>query len=276
MTTDGSGESGAIAAGTGGGGSKGPIQAAIDGLVQIAMSLPMALRALIAFGMLAMVGLVVYEKSKVPESGGLPPVVQTATNNQPYWGGTADPGHAGADNTNPQNIEAAHKSAEDDAAYKWHFDHPDNTQEIALGDGSNPNEFLHYKYFAKSDKCLYIRRKEGNKEYSQWLPNPVFSQHSIDQSTVSRRVEPRNEPKSNWLWAQIATTAFAATPQAANCQNPHPGTFRYWWGKPVDSCRSPMYRQFQDGCTHYQIYNRCSNAWENEINWTFCTAGGHH
>ena len=38
---------------------------------------------------------------------------------------------------------------------------------------------------------------------------------------------------------------------------------------------SPMYRQFQDGCTHYQIYNRCANAWDARIYWTTCQAGPH-
>jgi len=63
--------------------------------------------------------------------------------------------------------------------------------------------------------------------------------------------------------------------QSGNCINPHPGEFKYWWGTPTDKCNSPMYRQFQDGCTHYQIYNRCANAWDARIFWTTCQAGPH-
>lgn len=265
------------------GSGKGLWQSAVDGLVTICMSLPVALRALIAFSALGLIGLLVYQKYvKPPADNGAARSILSVSSNSQYTGGTADPSHAGADNSNPQNVEANHKSAEDDAAYKWHFDHQeDSPPEVALGDAGNPNEYLHYKYFAKSDKCLYVRRKEGNNEYSQWLSDPLYSSHDIDRGPsrtahTTQILRPEQASLMARLWDALLPQVFAAPPQAANCQNPHPGTFQYWWGTPLDSCRSPMYRQFQDGCTHYQVYNRCASSWENQINWTVCKPGPHH
>jgi hypothetical protein len=60
----------------------------------------------------------------------------------------------------------------------------------------------------------------------------------------------------------------------AGCLNPHPWGFRSWWG-PANGCIAPFYRQWGDGCTHYQIYNACNGMWDPQIYWTYC-AGQHH
>jgi hypothetical protein len=53
------------------------------------------------------------------------------------------------------------------------------------------------------------------------------------------------------------------------CWNPHPGPFRSWNGM-QNGCLIQVWRQWQDGCTHFQWFNTCYNAWDPQINWTYC------
>ena len=66
----------------------------------------------------------------------------------------------------------------------------------------------------------------------------------------------------------------ALHPVQAGCMNPHPWPFRGWWGQP-NGCWVPFWRQWNDGCTHYEMYNTCSGQWDPQIFWTFCS-GQHH
>lgn len=54
----------------------------------------------------------------------------------------------------------------------------------------------------------------------------------------------------------------------------HPWTFRTWWG-PANGCWAPLYRQWKDGCTHYQMFNACNGQWDPRIVWTFCNPKHH-
>jgi len=53
------------------------------------------------------------------------------------------------------------------------------------------------------------------------------------------------------------------------CWNPHPGPFRSWQGQ-QNGCILQVWRQFQDGCTHFQWYNSCNGIWDPQIYWTYC------
>jgi hypothetical protein len=53
------------------------------------------------------------------------------------------------------------------------------------------------------------------------------------------------------------------------CLNPHPGPFRAWNGQ-QNGCFVQVWRQFQDGCTHYEWFNACANQWDPTIYWTYC------
>jgi hypothetical protein len=55
---------------------------------------------------------------------------------------------------------------------------------------------------------------------------------------------------------------------------PHPGPFTTWWG-PANGCWAPFYRHWNDGCTHYQMFNTCSGQWDPRIYWTFCNPQHH-
>jgi hypothetical protein len=53
------------------------------------------------------------------------------------------------------------------------------------------------------------------------------------------------------------------------CLNPHPGPFRTWNGQ-QNGCFVQIWRQWEDGCTHYQWYNACSGTPAGPITWTYC------
>jgi hypothetical protein len=58
-------------------------------------------------------------------------------------------------------------------------------------------------------------------------------------------------------------------PVQGSCVNPHAGPFNNWYG-PANGCWAPFWRQWRDGCTHYQMYNTCNGQWDPQIHWTFC------
>jgi len=256
----------------------------ISGLVRVLMTLPTAFRAFFLLAILAIGGFVAYEKY-VP-----PSLVRPNGSDHYYVGGVADPNHPGADTLNPQNLEADHKASEDDAAMSWHFNHKteDDPSEVAIDAARQ----IYFRYFANTDHCVYVRRREGDRDLTQWVRDPNFHSHDVDKAgspkKVTRQSEPNNRGRTPWSLARlldrVVVTASAETKrpdalvlapaQTTSCLNPHPGAFRYWWASPVDQCNSPMYRQFPDGCIHYQLYNRCANAWDSRIIWTTCVM--HH
>lgn len=70
-------------------------------------------------------------------------------------------------------------------------------------------------------------------------------------------------------------TPTGGAPPAGGCINPHPGQFQTWNGA-VNGCWTQVWRHFEDGCTHYQWYNRCYNVWDTnpdgsaKVFWTYC------
>ena len=58
------------------------------------------------------------------------------------------------------------------------------------------------------------------------------------------------------------------------CLNPHPWPFQSWWG-PANGCFAPLYRKWNDGCMHYQMYNSCTGQWDPRIFWTTCNPNHH-
>jgi hypothetical protein len=272
--------------------SKGTIEAIVTGIERVLLSLPIYLRAVTLIGVLAIIAVAVsfYFKSRDNNGPGTAPPSVAVQNTLPqYTNGTPDPNHHGADNNNIQNLEANHKSEEDNAAFSYHLSGGNTSlpeeQTIKFLDNDN---YLKYRYF-ESDKCLYVNRRETGINHYQWLKDPAYHQHDIDKK-ISAGKAPENpaslsvatHPVSRILSDSVLATEVpnlpagaAASPQV-NCANPHPGAFKYWWGQPLDQCNSPMYRQFADGCTHYQFYNRCSNSWDGRIFWTVCHPPPHH
>ncbi len=63
-------------------------------------------------------------------------------------------------------------------------------------------------------------------------------------------------------------------PVQGSCLNPHPWPFGSWWG-PANGCWIPLFRRWNDGCQHYQMYNTCAGQWDPQIHWTFCVPQHH-
>ena len=283
--------------------SKGALATAIAGLIEIIGNLPRWFQALVVVGVLAGAGWLLYlrfKPSPVQPVTQTPPgtkVISTANSagdKDPYFSRTGQPSLDHPTATDLQTMEANHKSAEDGLASSYHQAHEteDDPPIVKLGDSSDPQNSLYYKYYEKTDKCLYINRTEGGTHWIQWVLDPQYHLHDLDTqqharnetgaSEADRITRPHAPGLFDHLLQQVVladSTPPAATGdpvQAGFCVNPHPGQFRYWWGPPVDQCNSPMYRQFGDGCTHFQIFNRCSNAWNAQINWVTCNPPPHH
>lgn len=56
---------------------------------------------------------------------------------------------------------------------------------------------------------------------------------------------------------------------AGRCWNPHPGAFRSWNGQ-QNGCFLQVWRQWPEGCTHFQWFNTCTNTWDPQIYWNCC------
>jgi hypothetical protein len=263
--------------------SGGILTTAVGAFFNAIQSLPNGLRAVVIVVIAGIAGFILYERY-VPASG-------RTSNDAPsaYTGGIPDPTHLGADSTNPQNIEAGDKASEDETAVRWHLishQSDDNPQEMAI----DADRQLFYRYFSKTDHCIFVRRRIGDHDVTQWVKDPEFHLHEVHSaSTHAPRLNGRRTDATNSgvvaarsLGGLLAVVSAATEPAAVaaaaaqsnacpNPLNPHPGQYRYWWGPPIDQCNSPMYRQFvADGCTHYQVYNRCANSWDSRIVWTSC------
>jgi hypothetical protein len=263
--------------------SGGTLATAINGLIQVIMTLPVWFRAAVVLMIIIGGGTFVYLKYLRPVPPNPPPnpltSISVGTDAQTYLSqkGTQDPDHPNP--TDPQTLEASDKAAEADAAAQYHYVHisDENPEPIALGSQTDPNNSLHYRYYANTDRCLYIDRTEQGNHFTQWVLDPQFHFHDVhtaNAQTATRSLAPA--APALLILPQIPQTPQPQPVQAGNCVNPHPGKFKFWWGPPKDKCNSPMYRQFADGCTHYQMYNRCANAWDGRINWTVCNKPPHH
>jgi hypothetical protein len=229
----------------------------------------------------------------------LPPVVQQGPVGSAgsYGQGTPRNPPAGTGASDPELDLAAMKRAQDAEHYEWHQKHPEDPQspekepqwQVVSRDSHN---YVLMRFYGATDRCLVVRRMVQDRVMDlQWLKDPGFKDGRPLTSPVAdlRRGGRRSlAALSGPMGASLAFLAPpygslahdpapspALKPEAVQglCANPHPGNFTWWWGPPADQCWSPMYRRFGDGCTHYQLYNRCANAWDGRIFWVACTPG---
>jgi hypothetical protein len=161
-----------------------------------------------------------------------------------------------------------------------------------------------------SDGCIHVMRTHGaagvygiSDQQDLWIPDPSRMQalrrgegggteptavsgastekpgDPDERKSHSQRLRLRFVSLDNALSDKIELTNETTgdsplKPVQAGCLNPHPWAFRTWWGS-ANGCIAPFYRQWADGCTHYQIYNACNGMWDPNIYWTFCS-GEHH
>ncbi|HVW77460.1 MAG TPA: hypothetical protein VHB45_07595 [Alloacidobacterium sp.] len=94
---------------------------------------------------------------------------------------------------------------------------------------------------------------------------------TMNKSPVSVTI-PNRKPKLQRVGQSLPET----THVQAGCwtNGVHPWPFRSWWG-PANGCWAPLYRQWNDSCTHYQMFNTCNGQWDPRIFWTFCNPNHH-
>ncbi len=198
--------------------------------------------------------------------------------------GTKQTNPPGNFNGAPQNRDATHHIDEDAEHYKFHEEHPEDTPELKKIATIDADNYVAYKFYGKTDKCVYVLRHVKGIPYSQYIKDPT-QQGGIPHMHSAAGNAPSDGPSLaifTGLFDALVPSAAAAQIQfstdtsahlqqvQAGCANPHPGPFSWWWGSPNDQCWSPMYRQWRDGCTHYQLFNRCANAWDGRIFWVTC------
>jgi hypothetical protein len=114
---------------------------------------------------------------------------------------------------------------------------------------------LSIKVFS-SDGCLHVTRTSVNpgvQPLLRWVLNP---------SSVPKDSPPT--PKQADL-----SLSFKHEALAGNCLNPHPGQFRFWSNN-QNGCWQQVWRQWPDGCEHYQFYNTCYGYFDPQVHWTLC------
>ena len=113
------------------------------------------------------------------------------------------------------------------------------------------------------------------------LFHPPLAQLSF-QTTIVNRIAGRS-----WLNRNLYDVSLSPSPPetqrtilgrtlgqggcGGRCWGPgaHPGQFTWWYGQ-ANGCWVQLWRQWPDGCTHYQLFNTCGNYFDPQIHWTCC------
>jgi hypothetical protein len=179
---------------------------------------------------------------------------------------------------------------EEDAHSRWHEEHPEDSPPLKTIFKITDDNYLAYKFYDKSDRCVFVLRRENGVSASRWVRDPMsmHAANEVPHDVPSVKPSPAGfsiaglfdglVPSANaaQLSPALTGTEQRMHPVQSGCvQGTHPGQFNWWWGAPEDQCWTPMYRQWKDGCKHYQRYNKCSNAWDDRIVWVSCSAGPH-
>jgi hypothetical protein len=149
-------------------------------------------------------------------------------------------------------------------------------------------DYWGYKVFP-SDGCLLVSRVENSFFGSRWIRDPekypISSTASIPNGAIpafQKSFEPKLRPAVYHTGEQqieLQTLERASSgprlqPVQGGCMNPHPWSYNESWGPYINQCQQPVYRRWNDGCTHVQMYDHCANIW-GPIVWQFCAAYHH-
>jgi hypothetical protein len=154
----------------------------LDRFVALITRLPTAAQLVVLLAALGIGGTLAYLKYvRVPPASNQKAIAQAPASN--YSDGTYDPTHPSNDNNNPQNLEADDKAKEDNAANNWHTEHQakDSPREMSIVDFDKDN-YLHYRYYANTDKCVYVIRAEAGQVYHQWIKDPQYHSHDVHKA----------------------------------------------------------------------------------------------
>jgi hypothetical protein len=121
---------------------------------------------------------------------------------------------------------------------------------------------------AYADHCIAIQRKVGASYKVRLIPDlamePDLSTSRSDDDGVL----------ASWATRALDTVVPGLKAQG-RCSAPHTGRFNTWNDR-LDNCRVRVWRQWPDGCTHFQMMNTCSGTWDTNadgsprVTWTAC------
>lgn len=107
-----------------------------------------------------------------------------------------------------------------------------------------------------ADGCLLISRRVGNAATTRLL--------------LDSELPPKQANTTAAIPSLVATVA-----AQGRCLNPHPGRFQMAYGA-REGCWVQVWRTFEDGCVHVQLFNTCTNVWASnadgspQVQWTRC------
>ncbi|HUQ68393.1 MAG TPA: hypothetical protein VM165_02650, partial [Planctomycetaceae bacterium] len=121
-----------------------------------------------------------------------------------------------------------------------------------------------------ADKCVVIQRKIGGRVLTKLvLDLDRLANLETDADAHAHALAPASE---NPLVEAIMPSLAAA----GQCQaGAHVGQFTTKYGK-RDGCWVQIWRTFEDGCQHYQMFNSCGGFWDTnpdgspKVSWTHC------
>jgi hypothetical protein len=109
------------------------------------------------------------------------------------------------------------------------------------------------------DHCVLIQRQTSRGVRSKLVMD-------LAKGGSTRRVDPL---------AALFPVLEAAQACNRGCKNPHPGDFKWWYGK-QDGQWIEVWRQWPEGCTHVQMFNTYYRTWDSNpdgtprVRWTCC------
>jgi hypothetical protein len=188
------------------------------------------------------------------------------------------------------NHQIAHLSNPADAAVKW-----------TIFEKKAARDYWAYKVFP-SDGCVLVARVRlgvlsepgQTRDFygSQWLKDPskysplqpgaqatprVGAVRPIPEYSAVPRLVPAvyHAPEAQYRAELPEPLASLNLHEAqGGCLNPHPWPFQETWGAYINQCQQPIYRRWNDGCTHVQLFDHCANVW-GPVVWQFCSANHH-
>jgi len=120
------------------------------------------------------------------------------------------------------------------------------------------------------DKCVLIQRRVGGRVLTKLVPD-------LDRlSNLQAHAHTHAPPPAPTTESLLARAIMPTLEAQGRCTNGmHSGPFTTQYGT-RDGCWVQVFRTFEDGCRHYQMFNSCGGFWDTnpdgspKISWTHC------
>lgn len=113
---------------------------------------------------------------------------------------------------------------------------------------------------AYGDACLLVSQRVGMTSATRLLIGPGAERRRASAAIVD---------------AMFPVLEASAAAQG-RCLSPHPGRFSTFYGQRQNECVVEVFRHFEDGCQHAQLFDACRGSWQTNadgsprVRWTRC------